>query len=467
MPFTVFYAWQTDTSPDLNRSFIQQALESAIKQLNSELCGKPADLTLVPSPALDEPDENSARDVEAADSEIVLQSGASGMTGAPAIADVILARIKTCGVFVGDVSFVTKFHTFDKRTKSQPNANVLIEVGAAALTADEWDRVLLVLNTASGAVDELPFDLKHRDCGIQYDLRDPNDPQRASKRQELTKALIEKIRPIYRKRVSLRLEAQKMDEEKVAKEGVDRAEAEREHFEQQLLTEQFYTFRAKICILAVTILPLVPLKKELDFSKNELVLTEIIQPFLGDGRPPEYRAKSVITGGVSRGIPDSLVELKKSGSIFACYNLVYLRDEISGSWELGSMGGTPVDPAKPYPLSMARYQTIIIQRVQRFLHSLKELNVNGPWFFSISLLNVKNCILMPLDYPTALRGRGRPYDKEHVKTDYVILPADVNIADDEHVTTALAEPLGELWRAFGYRTYPRYFPDGRFQWAGE
>jgi len=50
-----------------------------------------------------------------------------------------------------------------------PNPNVLIELGYAA-KALGWDRLILVLNTAYGPPDELPFDLKHRRFPLTYSV---------------------------------------------------------------------------------------------------------------------------------------------------------------------------------------------------------------------------------------------------------------------------------------------------------
>jgi hypothetical protein len=101
-------------------------------------------------------------------------------------------------VFIADITPTTTVKTDDGRVKKVPNANVLVEVGAAALTGKGWDRIVLVMNTTKAMVDELPFDLRHRQCQVTYALGDWEDGQRAEKAKQLTDAIILQLRPMYK-----------------------------------------------------------------------------------------------------------------------------------------------------------------------------------------------------------------------------------------------------------------------------
>src|ERR1039457_513656 len=77
---TVFYSWQSDSPSNLNRSFIERALEKALKRLHS-------DATL----------ENALRDTN-----VELDKDTQGVAGSPPIAETILRKIEDCAVFVAD-----------------------------------------------------------------------------------------------------------------------------------------------------------------------------------------------------------------------------------------------------------------------------------------------------------------------------------------------------------------------------
>jgi hypothetical protein len=54
--------------------------------------------------------------------------------------------------------------------KSAPNPNVLIELGYAAAVLG-WERVICVVNTAYGTVEQMPFDLRSRRL-LNYELEE-------------------------------------------------------------------------------------------------------------------------------------------------------------------------------------------------------------------------------------------------------------------------------------------------------
>jgi len=135
----VFYSWQSDLPNSTNRTFILNALEKAATDIRS-------DDSIQIKPVID-------RDTK-------------GVPGSPDIATTILDKIDMCDVFVCDVSIITK-----KKSKSRPcpNPNVLLELGYA-LKKHGWNRIVLVVNTESGKIDKLPFDL-NRNRALPYNLR--------------------------------------------------------------------------------------------------------------------------------------------------------------------------------------------------------------------------------------------------------------------------------------------------------
>lgn len=137
MEKTLFYAWQNDTEPTCNRYFIRDSLKKALAQLSD-----------------DESVEDSPR----------LDHDTAGVPGTPTIADTIFEKIEKANIFVADVTFVGS-----GGEKKLPNPNVMIELGYA-LHALSSDRVLLVMNTAHGGTEHLPFDLRNRRFPTTYCL---------------------------------------------------------------------------------------------------------------------------------------------------------------------------------------------------------------------------------------------------------------------------------------------------------
>lgn len=106
MDCKVFYSWQSDLPNKTNRSFIEKALENAIKTIRK-------DDTIEVEPFID-------RDT-------------LGVGGSPDISRTIFEKIETCQIFVCDISIINQGSEF-RRT---PNPNVLIELGYALKTLGE------------------------------------------------------------------------------------------------------------------------------------------------------------------------------------------------------------------------------------------------------------------------------------------------------------------------------------------
>lgn len=110
MAIVIFYSWQSDTDVKKNKYFIKDALEKAIKNLNSEI-----------------KIEDSERD------EFELDHDTSGIPGSPEIVATILKKIDDCGISVADLTFVADV----KNKHGVSNPNVLTERGYASKSVGE------------------------------------------------------------------------------------------------------------------------------------------------------------------------------------------------------------------------------------------------------------------------------------------------------------------------------------------
>lgn len=160
MEIKIFYSWQSDLPNSTNRGFIQKALERAA---------------------------GSIRDDESIKVEPVIDRDTIGVPGSPDIAETILAKIDGCHIFVGDVSIVNP----DSEKRKTPNPNVMLELGYA-LKKLSFNGIIMVLNSAFGGPEKLPFDLKMKRV-IVYDMHE-NSTNKSDERKVLSKKLETQIR---------------------------------------------------------------------------------------------------------------------------------------------------------------------------------------------------------------------------------------------------------------------------------
>ena len=125
----VFYSWQSDLPAAINRSFIEDCIKKAIRQIGRD---------------------------DSVKVEPVLDRDTMGLSGSPDISSSILAKISVSHVFLADVSIINK-----GADRPMPNPNVLMELGYAVAELG-WDRIILVQNKNFGGPELLPFDLRGR-----------------------------------------------------------------------------------------------------------------------------------------------------------------------------------------------------------------------------------------------------------------------------------------------------------------
>ncbi len=156
MAKNIFFAWQLDTDSNNNKNFIWDSICSACNKLGSD-----AHPELSPRPEKD----------------------TDGVSGSPNIVQTIFNKIDSCSIFVADVTFIGK----TDKEKFIPNPNVLLELGYAVKTIG-WERTVLVLNTAHGKADQLPFDMLQHRWPIEYKVTDKTEV-REKRFENLTEAL--------------------------------------------------------------------------------------------------------------------------------------------------------------------------------------------------------------------------------------------------------------------------------------
>jgi hypothetical protein len=164
----IFWSWQSDTHQATGRYFVRDLLVELARELNGVDGTEEADR---PDDAEDDPDS----------SRIEVDHDTLGVAGHPPIADTILAKIRSAGVFVADMTPIA----VTKGGKKVPNPNVMIELGYA-LRELRHERIILVMNQADDAkLSALPFDLRHWRAPVPFKLKSDATPERIA--EEATK----------------------------------------------------------------------------------------------------------------------------------------------------------------------------------------------------------------------------------------------------------------------------------------
>lgn len=174
MANTVFYSWQSDCPNSTNRTFIEDALKKAIKEVS-------ADIEVLKAVRED---------------LLVFDKDTQEVPGTPPITDVIFQKISGAVVFVPDLTLVGK----TKNDRLIPNPNVLIEYGWALCSLGH-SRMVPVMNTAFGEATavNLPFNMRHLRNPITYKLAENEGmEERTSVKTELVKQLGQAIRLILK-----------------------------------------------------------------------------------------------------------------------------------------------------------------------------------------------------------------------------------------------------------------------------
>lgn len=158
MKKTIFYSWQSDLPNATNRSFIENAINYAIKDIKSDVFV-----------------------------ELSIDKDTSGIVGTPEIVNTIFQKIKKSTIFIADVSIINM--NFNGR--KTPNPNVLFELGYAFNTLGH-EKIICVLNTDYGKIEDLPFDLRQKRI-FQYSLNQGGKKEESKKLSQAIKWSLEEL----------------------------------------------------------------------------------------------------------------------------------------------------------------------------------------------------------------------------------------------------------------------------------
>lgn len=409
---TVFYAWQSDLDGKINHYFIRDAAKAALKSLSKEA-------------AVDE----AAR----------LDHDTAGVPGSPDIAGTIFSKIDACAVFLADLTFVASSEPKGNGEPGRlvPNPNVLIELGYALKSVGD-ERVIMVMNTAFGRLEDLPFDLRNRRFPVTYDLPFPEAPNRKEVQRQLERDLKRAISAVLRSPALSAREAER------AQAVVQRIAEERRVFELAALSGQFYKFAPKQGALLVGVVPEYPQTPPLNFG-DPRVRQVNLQPIAG------YPTKT-IRGARARAttmtehcaeVPYSVAELRGDGCVlFADGSMLY-----GGvSPELQERYGSALRGFVPHLI----FEGALVRTVKQAMTVLRNLEVRGPHHVVISMHRIRGFMMGLETYALALGHDIQTFDRDGISPDPVKITDADDISTERAVARVLKPAFDHIWQEFGF-----------------
>lgn len=422
--FRIFYAWQSDSSQRTNRSFIETAIEVALKNIKTSG-------VVEASPRLDK----DTKDVP----------------GIPDIANTIREKIRSADAFVADISFVSRVRGVSSdNDKMIPNPNVMIELGYA-LAELGWERILYVLNTDSGSADNLPFDLRHRRWPIKYCLpEDADSDTRSTQKKELVKGVQSAIEAVLK--LSTREKERSVNERLGALEkaistlsssfadvarlvedfaqmsstttcaSVDdprrRSVQLREDLIEHVNAGEFEGMLAHQPSVVLSIWPVLPPDMVSLFDpKQEDMLASHLRPLYTSGWNDRVYGDRLVTFSQRSEIVYAATEMNIRGMIRAVNSsLVKSRRKLSA--------GQTADDTLLIP--SVTFEKGMVEGVARYLKAMVGLTVTGPWAISIGLIGLTKSVLGVAPH---LLFDGCVSAKERILPPPVMISPDADMAD--------------------------------------
>lgn len=399
----IFYSWQSDLANSTNRGLIEDALRKAAKTIAA--------------------DESLA--VEA-----VVDRDTAGVAGSPAIATTILEKIGRADVFVPDVSLVTSAGAI----RRAPNPNVLVELGYAIATLG-WTRIVMVMNTAYGEPDVLPFDLRgHR--VISYRCPDSPGTTRTEERRALEGMLIRAIADILRRQEQSRMAGDEANRQSLT-EWAGRFRQQRL---EELASGKVPTSLESGKLLCVHVVPHGAVAGTLSVNGADL-----------DPRRT-HLAPVGATGFDTAFNTDGLLRIDRGLDGKAHGYLQLFRNGVIESVDSHTMVGRGREDGLP----SSKCAKDLVTFVEGSCGILREIGAQPPVSILVSLMGVLN---VPLLVSAAEFGvsayHARPFDRGKI-----LLP-EVQLDDlNAEVRTVLKPTLDALWQAAGLPRCTCYDPNG-------
>lgn len=412
MSETIFYAWQSDAPNNICRTFIERAAKQALKRI-----------------ALDLPLENAPR----------LDQDTKGASGMVSVADTIFEKLDSAFAVIADVTLVGRVTSRRPRPagtegkkhakrKLTPNPNVMLEIGYAG-RGRGWHRVIPVMNTAFGAPDDLPFDVRHRRWPITFHLAEGVDANKAEIKENLVAAIERELRNLMNRSGGL------------AGLTEQRALEIRSVFHSEIRAGRFGRLDATGGAMCLLMIPKEYGTRRLDFSSADRALLRKFSTVegwsdIGSGPRGRFFENVAAQDGVVQGV----ARIDEYGAVYTATQNIYWPNPQAD---------------RPTTIPSGKIEQDVVQCLCSQLPALRLLQFFGPIYLDLSFLNLRQCRL-GVSQSMGSFGRELPagYD---IVPDLVLSEPDASPEGTlKGVTDALRGAIDFMWREFGFDRSANY-----------
>jgi len=460
-PFTLFYAWQSDTPTRSGRNFVENAASKALKGVHAS-----GVLDLAPR----------------------LDKDTKGVPGMPDIANTILDKIRASSAILADLTFVGKdaLHP-ESKEKLLPNPNVLLELGYAIAHLG-WESVICVMNTHYGDNKDLPFDLRHRRWPLSFDLPPDADPEtRKAIKQQLIKDIEEAIHGIAElppsrtaadvdSRLSAleslvssisgslgqisemrsavdRIQRAIVQEEEDSQSPENRVKAALAELMERVESQAFEGITYCQGMLGIVVLPCTPPDDPLPLSQKEKEITLKLTPLYSSGWDHRRHGTSIVTLSEWDDRVDAVSEITEDGLIRAAgHEVISVNRQYFPNVNV---------PDETHVIPSVAFEKSIIEAIHKYIRLFMEFEVAGPWIVAMSLFNLKTSVLF---VGPRFSFDGRPFTGEAITPPPVLVPEDTNISNPQSVAHVLRPAFDFIWREHNFPKSLNYGVGGN--WTG-
>jgi hypothetical protein len=422
------------------------------------------------------------------DSAVRLDKDTKDVAGIPDVANTILDKIRSCDLFLADISFVGSVFG-DQKEKNDliPNPNVMIELGYA-LSELGWDRIIYVMNLHYGNQDQLPFDLRNRRWPLTYLLPpDADETIRSAEKEKLAKGLKDAIEaiaklPIREKQATLdkRVDAletivtslsgnvsqyttlaqlisgmQQVSSQSPSqvidskKRGLELHNA----FLQRVRNASFDGFVIPQGALTLTLAPSVALDQPLDIVKNEDMLVLKLRPLYASGWDKRRFGSRFITISKWDNKIDAVTEISELGIINAVGHEVI---------DVGR-GYLPATlPQDVLFIPSVVFEKNTIETVQNYIQALYQLGAKGPWTFALGMIALQKSAIY-IGRPYAFGAKY--FEGNDILPPPIEIPADIDLNNPQAIAKCLRPIFDYIWREHNFPQSLNYGATG--DWIGQ
>ncbi|MGO9119567.1 MAG: hypothetical protein ACLQPD_18405 [Desulfomonilaceae bacterium] len=238
-------------------------------------------------------------------------------------------------------------------------------------------------------------------------------------------------------------------------DGLNTVKRIRDEFHATLRANQFGNLDSSDGVLAIVIVPAMPLDTPIDLSATGSLLRRKLEPVCASGN--DYWSDSRFFGTIAMsrdGKVFDVTQFTDQGVICAANRRILVED--SRDYQQNKDDEEPIRS-----IYLSKIERVSVEAITSYFSLLKEFNISTSWYVDISLINLRPSVVLSTDI--WLYGSG----KKIFKDKDIIIPdptrIEVLLSEQEKVAQTLRPVFNFHWRAFGYEGSPYFNASGKWR----